>query len=83
MDRGAIENLAQRWMREYGRQAAWHLRRKIENLRAWGDDDGARIHQQVLFYCEDRRPAISRPARLMAHMSRVAGLFRHTLGVQS
>ncbi|MEI9992549.1 MAG: hypothetical protein WDM86_21265 [Rhizomicrobium sp.] len=56
-----IDSLARRWKREYGGAAEWHLRRKIAQLRDWGDDAGADLHQQVLDLYEDRRPAV-RPA---------------------
>ncbi|MEJ0028556.1 MAG: hypothetical protein WDN01_21235 [Rhizomicrobium sp.] len=52
-----IDSIARLWKREFGGSAEWHLRRKIAQLREWGDDAGADLHQKVLAHCEGRTAA--------------------------
>jgi hypothetical protein len=55
--RNAAELLADRWIAEYGTAAAWHARRKIGELREWGDRDGARFCGSLLEAIERRAHA--------------------------
>ncbi len=80
MDGDAVKKLAHRWMREYGCQSEWHLRRKIARLRDWGDDGGADIYQQVLDYCEGGAPVAPGPVRLALRSWWFTGEFRRSLG---
>ncbi len=56
MSEPSAEELARRWIAEFGSQAAWHARARIEKLAAHGDDDGAALWTRVLAVIEAQAP---------------------------